>query len=153
MFLSPAMSQLVLAFIAQSSSSHWRIWLNSSESWSCKLKRKALGLTTSVFRMPRSLAASLLFFQKILSKTSLFHCMAFIVNSWMALSKAFSLQAPRTRSWNAGWWFHIGWKRKGLSPLLGGGSVNFTNSGQWSELMQARWETLAKFLEALNSNK
>ena len=55
-FLSPIMTQSVLAFIAQISSSIWRIRLYSSVSWFWRLSKKGFGLTAKAFWVPNILA-------------------------------------------------------------------------------------------------
>ena len=73
------MSQLVLAFIAQSSSSHCRIWLNSLDSCSCKLKRKSIGVCNKHLLNAKELGRKPPFFPKNIAEDFLiplpgFHC-------------------------------------------------------------------------------
>lgn len=94
-FLSPIMIQLALDFIAQISSSIWRIRLYFSDSWFCRLIRKELGQLAIAFWMPCNLAIIFFFLRNTFPKTSLFHLWTFTVKSEIApASLAFSLTKP-----------------------------------------------------------
>ena len=144
-FLSPIMIQLAFDFIAQISSSIWRIRLYFSDSWFCRLIRKELGQLAIAFWVPCNLAIIFFFLRNTFPKTSLFHLWNFTVKSEIAPASLafFPDQASLTIAGKSLWCSQMDWNLKGPSEALPIFVYRFNKRGQWSELIMAKWVTLA----------